>query len=318
MPADQESPDNSDETIGIVIVNYASSVLIAANLLVTPQKARVVVVDNWSSASERHAVCELTSARGWTLVEMQSNRGFGAGINAGVVAATELGCTSLLLLNPDAQVAAETVEALRTACLSEKRALISPRLVDSKGQVVFAGSLLDLRNGRIRGVRSPQMLPENAPGQTLIWLTAACLAMHRDLWQRLGGFDEGFFLYWEDVDLNYRAHAIGGQVSLRSDLTAVHDQGGTQKSRRGRAKSHTYYFYNCRNRLLFAARHRGDIKLSQWVAATPTVSWDILMRGGRRQLLHSPQLLCSAVAGTLSGLVMLLADRSRLNRLRSR
>lgn len=64
---------------------------------------------------------------------MVDNRGFGAGVNAGVAAAADLGCACFLLLNPDAEVSAETVEQLRVASLGHSRALISPRLIDRDG-----------------------------------------------------------------------------------------------------------------------------------------------------------------------------------------
>jgi glycosyltransferase involved in cell wall biosynthesis len=124
---------------------------------------------------------------------------------------------------------------------------------------------------------------------------------------RIGGFDEGYFLYWEDVDLGYRAVAAGGTVILRDDLVAVHDEGGTHADGRPEgAKSAVYYRYNCRNRLAFGSRHLNRRQLLRWLVTTPAVSWEILLRGGRRQLLHSPGLLWAAVAGSLAGVALAL------------
>jgi len=127
------------------------------------------------------------------------------------------------------------------------------------------------------------------------------MTLHADLRDRVGGFDEPYFLYWEDVDLSVRVERAGGRLVVRTDLEVVHDAGGTQGEQHGRAKSDTYYSFNCRNRLLFATRHldRGD--LLRWIAATPAVSREILLRGGRRQLLHSPRPLLAAVRGSLAG-----------------
>jgi hypothetical protein len=82
----------------------------------------------------------------------------------------------------------------------------------------------------------------------------------------------------------------------------VHDEGGTHGRTDGPAKSALYYRYNCRNRLAFAARHVGRRRLVRWILTTPGASWDILLRGGRRQLLGSPGLAWAALAGTCSGL----------------
>jgi len=86
------------------------------------------------------------------------------------------------------------------------------------------------------------------------WLSGACFAMHRDLWTTVAGFDDDYFLYWEDVDLSYRVVKAGGRLAVRQDLVAVHDVGGTQHDVTQRAKSSTYYYYSCRNRLVFAAK----------------------------------------------------------------
>jgi len=288
--------------IGVVVVNYASSRLIEQNLgPVRLTDARVVVVDNLSSPAEREAIRALASARGWTLVEMPGNPGFGAGVNAGVRRAEELGCACFLLLNPDAAVDSATVQALRQACLDQPLALVAPRLADLDGRVYSAGSTLNLRDGRTRGL--PAVLAHPDPSARPVgWLTAACLAFSADLWRGTGGFDEGYFMYWEDVDFTFRALSAGGRVTLRDDLTAVHDQGGTQGPRRGRAKSSLYYFYNCRNRLLFGVRHLDRADLLRWLISTPKVSWEVLLRGGRHQLVGRPQLAWSAASGGLVGI----------------
>ncbi|MBW3616054.1 MAG: hypothetical protein KY439_12225, partial [Actinobacteria bacterium] len=79
--------------------------------------------------------------------------------------------------------------------------------------------------------------------------------------------------------------------------------GGTQGARRGRAKSALYYRYNCRNRLRFAAQHLPRATILRWLMTTPAVSREILLRGGRRQLLSQPWLLMAAVRGSVAGLV---------------
>jgi GT2 family glycosyltransferase/glycosyltransferase involved in cell wall biosynthesis len=288
--------------MGIVVVNYGSHRLLADNLGSAGELGpamQVVVVDNFSTANERNAVQELATARGWHLVELPDNRGFGAAVNAGAAAAAELGCQTYLLLNPDAVITPGVLAELRAHSLREPECLISPVIVDSAGAVVFRGARLDLASGRIRSNQ-----PELPPGGTWVsWLTAACLVVHRQLFERIGGMAEEFFLYWEDVDLSVRAVAAGGRLVVRDDLVAVHDEGGTQ-GRRGRAKSDRYYFHNCRNRLLFAARTLRRRDLLRWILLTPAVSREVLLRGGRRQLLASPRPLWSTVRGSCAGLAV--------------
>lgn len=301
--ASAERPD----LLGIVVVSFGSADLLRRTLApagLSGPDVRIVVVDNFSTTANRRAVEALGAAQGWHVVGMPDNRGFGAACNAGIVAARSLGCRTFLFLNPDAVISAPAVAELRAHSLREPLALISPRLVDSAGEVVFRVARTDLRDGRVR--RRPADADPRITDRG-DWLCGACVVVHDDLLARIGGFDEDYFLYWEDVDLGYRAVAAGGSVILREDLVAVHDEGGTHADgRRAGGKSALYYRYNCRNRLAFATRHLRRRQLLRWVLATPSVSWEILLRGGRRQLLHSPGLLWAAVAGSLAGVGLAL------------
>jgi GT2 family glycosyltransferase/glycosyltransferase involved in cell wall biosynthesis len=296
-------------TVGIVVVNYGSAELIERNLGsadLDGLPVHVVVVDNFSSAEALADVSDLAARRGWQLVALPSNRGFAAGVNAGIEAARTAGCVTFLLLNPDAAVDGVVVEQLRQHSLREPLALISPRVVTSTGSVFFAGSRLFLDSGRIRGGRAGTgRVPgaRSAPaGGAQEWVSGACLAVHDELLRRIGPLDEHYFLYWEDVDLSARCLAAGGTLVVREDLTAVHDAGGTQGPVRGSAKSPLYYYYNCRNRLVFAAHRLSRRQILRWMWATPAVSWEILLRGGRRQLVRQPRLAWAALRGSAAGL----------------
>lgn len=299
--ADRPSAGRSSGLLGVVVVSYGPADLLRRTLAATelPDGSRVVVVDNFSSAGNRQAIGELAVERGWTLVAMAGNPGFGAGVNAGVAAARELGCRTFLLLNPDAVVDRPLVSALWAHSLREPLALITPRLADSTGRVVFRGSRLDLTDGRT-GARMPA--GRAGPSE---WLTGACLVASDELLHRVGGLDEGYFMYWEDVDLSVRVLRAGGSLVVRHDLVAVHDEGGTQ-GREGESLSSLYYRYNCRNRLVFAARNLDRRGLLRWLLRTPSSSREILLRGGRRQLLRSPRPLWAALAGSAEGVALAL------------
>ena len=190
-------------------------------------------------------------------------------------------------------------------------AVVAPRIVGSDLSIYFDGAVVDMRKTRIRGssaVRSVSISPEGCSAvidgerrPVMPWLTGACLAFGIETYRRTAGIDESFFLYWEDVDFCFRARAAGATLIIRHDLQVVHDEGGTQGARRGRAKSASYYYFNCRNRLMFAVKHIPRRQLLRWIALTPGASWSILMQGGRRQLLHSPRVLSAAFRGSVVG-----------------
>lgn len=293
--------------LGVVVVNYGSAALLERNLTRLSRNAPeliVVVVDNFTSTHEQERLTELAHAEGWHPVLLPTNTGFGGGMNAGADRALELGATELLLLNPDAVIEAEDVAVLLTRVRAEPLTMVAPRILTPEGRVWFAGSDLYLEDGRVRSAAKP------VPGRREPWLTGACLLLSGALWQRVGGFDHAYFLYWEDVDLSWRVREAGGALAVVSEATAVHDQGGTQHQT-GRAKSAIYYYYNVRNRLLFAARRLDDDQVRRWRRSIAPTAWEILLRGGRRQLLAPRRTLLPVLRGLRDGLRLSRARTTR-------
>lgn len=301
--------------IAVVVVNHSSHELLGrhlANINLDRTKVDVVVVDTFSCIAEREALRELAVEHAWTLVELDENRGFGAGVNAGVMRARAHGARTVVLLNPDASATGEVVLALAEACTQAPLTAVSPRVEDSSGHVVFQGAEMQMSSGRLRGLRAAGRSVDaeqhgQLTGPVEPWLGGACLALSLELYDRVGGFDERYFLYWEDVDLSHRVLAVGGALSVRRDLVVVHDEGGTQGRQHSLAKSDLYYRQNCRNRLLFASAHLPRRQLLGWIVRTPAQSTHILLRGGRRQLLRSRSPLWATIRGSAEGLRVAVA-----------
>lgn len=293
-------------TRALVVVSYGSHALLSENLPPwTAPAARgwqVVVVDNPTTPAERSAVRALCDAHGWTLVAPATNLGFGGGCRAGVEAALGSGATSVVLLNPDARLAPDAADTLASRVEDDEQLVLAPRIVRPDGTTWFDGAELDPRTGRTASRRP------SGPG-TVLWLTGACLAMSVSAWRRLDGFDDELFLYWEDVELSWRWQQEGGRLAIADDLVCVHDQGGTQRSADDddRAKSPLYYYYNCRNRLLVAARHLDGRGRLAWALRSPAHARRVVLRGGRRQLLRPWRNVLPATRGTVSGLRALLS-----------
>lgn len=268
----------------LVVVSYASAALLRANLgsLDVPEEVSVVVVDCFSSTAERDAVAALAVERGWRAVLLDDNRGFGGGVNAGAALAERCGAEVVATLNPDATIDAASLRAL-IAAAAGRDALVSPRIEAPDGSAWFAGADLYLDDGSSAGVRHRDRL---AGRPRRPWATGACFAISVELWRRLGGFDEEYFLYWEDVDLSHRVLDAGGTLELLPEALVVHEEGQTHgRVARARAKSPLYYRYNIRNRLLYAARHLDAAGQRRWAVSAPRVGYRVLLQGGRRQLL---------------------------------
>ncbi|MFT4214538.1 MAG: glycosyltransferase family 2 protein [Microbacterium sp.] len=271
----------------LIVVNFDSSRLLSENIasMSLPAGVGVVVVDCFSSSDERERVRTLCDAHSWDAVLLDVNAGFGGGVNAGADHALASGADVVATLNPDATIDTSSLAVLVDAAREDTSALVSPQIVTSNGSLWFAGADLYLDDGSIAG-RGRRAERSGRPREE--WATGACFAISADLWRRTGGFDEDYFLYWEDVDLSRRVTAVGGRLLLRKDAVAVHEEGQTHgRTVADRAKSPTYYYFNIRNRLLFAAKHLDDAGVYAWMQSARPVSYGILLQGGRRQLLTS-------------------------------
>ena len=304
----------------VVVVSYDSAALLERTLARVAEdspEARIVVVDNYSTPAARSELVALASSRGWEAVLPETNTGFGGGMNLGAARARELGADLLVLLNPDAVIARADLIRLAARAHADRLALVAPVLKDSTGRIVSDGIVVCLADGSMRSRRSPRPIP---PGGTQPWLSGACLALSTELFEAAGGFDARYFLYWEDVDFSARVLAAGGSLDLARGAVAVHDEGGTHaesqdpdraqgSAQTDRAKSDIYYYYNVRNRLLYAGLHLDRPAQRRWVATAGRAAREIVLRGGKRQLLHTRRPLVTAAQATRDGLRLLRAAR---------
>lgn len=291
-----EAPPSAPPKLGVIVVNYGSHDLVEANLAglgFGDIASSVVIVDNFTTAEESRRIAEVCESHGWVLVQNERNVGFGAAMNAGVGRAQDLGCTVFLLLNPDATLSEEDLAGLYERSVADPLCLLSPRIVHPDGSRWFDGGTVLVEKGRT----STAVGSDSSASRG--WLSGACLMVHDELWRLAGGFDDDYFLYWEDVDLSWRCAAVGGRVAVAHDLTAVHSVGGTQ---RGAGKSPTYVYYNCRNRLVFASKHLTRRQVLSWLASSGGHAYKVMLRGGRRSFLRRPAaLVAAAIGGTVAG-----------------
>ena len=290
--------------LAVVVVNFGSSLLLEQNLQPMSRSApsvQIVVVDNFTDAAEQARMTVLATQEGWQLVLSPTNAGFGGGMNLGVARAQRNGRTHFLLLNPDAAIAADQIVRLLDVVTAHPLTLVSPRILRPDGRVWFDGSDLYLDDGRVRSTRRRG---DHPGARTTPWLSGACLLISDELWRRVGGFSDDYFLYWEDVELSHRVLQVGGAVTVCSDAQATHDPGGTQSAvhdRAGPAKSYSYYYYNVRNRLVYAARNLAPGDRRRWRRHSLEATWEVVTRGGRRQLLTSLLPLLAAARGIRDG-----------------
>jgi N-acetylglucosaminyl-diphospho-decaprenol L-rhamnosyltransferase len=226
---------------------------------------QVVVVDNASTDGSPDMVeKEFSAAR---LIRNRENVGFSRGNNQ---ALREAKGAYVLILNSDAELTPGALPALAGLLDTRPRlGAVGPRTVSADGtvQVSFGPALRPLAEWRqrrlVRGVkrRDPAAVKEateraaveHAPD----WVSASCLLARKEALDMVGGFDEGFFLYEEDVDLCLRLRRAGWDVVFTPAAQVIHHLGASMQSDPGRAgleyhRSHVRYYRKHNGALLTA------------------------------------------------------------------
>lgn len=187
----------------------------------------IVIVDNHSP---RHKLArQLRRWPGVSLRRWGRNRGFARAVNEG--ARLSRG-DWLLLLNPDMSLSPgflDGVLALATdlGAQDARAGVVGFRLRNSDGSPQLSSGPFPSLPGTLAGLakarpRRKYRALSPARRARVPWVTGCCLLVRRDCWRDLGGFDEDFFLYYEDVDLCRRARARGWSIWYEPSLHAVH------------------------------------------------------------------------------------------------
>ena len=211
--------------LSALVVTWNSADTILECLRSLPHGAEVIVVDNGSTDD---TVARLQgSGPGVRILEPGRNLGFGAACN---LAASHARGEYLLLLNPDAALEPEALTILLGA-LEEQPGIgaIAPYIqaLDGSPELSWGedpGIWQEWRRQRAqRGIGGVPTPPASAA--KVAWVSGACLLARRDAWREVGGFDEGFFLYFEDLDFCKRLRRAGWSIVYEPRARAAHRRG---------------------------------------------------------------------------------------------
>jgi GT2 family glycosyltransferase len=245
-------------------------------VLASSAPVEIVVVDNASAdgfpagAASAHA----GDAR-FRLIANDGNRGFGPACNQGAAAATG---DALLFLNPDCLIEADTIAALRAIAESDRSIGVlgadvrTPDGAPARGNrrrdptlrrafMAMSGlSRFESRSRSFEGVEMPAA-PASSAVERVDAVSGACMFVPRAAFERVGGFDEAYFLHVEDLDLCRRIRDGGCAVAIANEVRVVHAQGSSSRhrpvfvaahKRRGMWRYFTKYDATARNPLLRA------------------------------------------------------------------
>jgi GT2 family glycosyltransferase len=222
---------STESAVAIVIPSWNSAALLPRCLdsLSGQEEHELIVVDNGSS----DGTLELLRERGIAHLTLGTNLGFAVAVNRGVAATS---APFVLPLNADTELEPGAVAALRAA-LERDAGLggAAPRIlqVEGAGRDVAAARLYSAGQGLTRDGRGFEIgageaqtpaggTGAGAAGREVFGVCGAACLLRRELFTDLGGYDESFFSFYEDVELNVRARIAGWRFEYVPEAVVWH------------------------------------------------------------------------------------------------
>jgi N-acetylglucosaminyl-diphospho-decaprenol L-rhamnosyltransferase len=254
-----QSPLAPNPAVDVVVVSYNSREQLRGCVqpLASVPGVAVVVVDNASQDGSAAALADLPVR----VIPLEHNGGFAHGCNVGWRAGNS---KYVLFLNPDARLDAESLARLAEVLdRSESVGIVGPRIMARDGALDFSQRCFPrLRSTFAHALFLNRAFPRAQWASELVreptayeragspeWISGACMLVRRSLLERLGGWDEEFFLYCEDKDLCFAARAAGYDIRFDPSATAVHQGGASSDS--------TLMPVLAASRIRYAQKHRG-------------------------------------------------------------
>ncbi len=251
-----ESPSVSPDTVplvSVIILNYQGRLFIErclkSVLASEYPRIEVIVVDNGSTDDSMDIARNFGSRI--TCIENGKNLGFSAGCNVGI---RKCHGEIVVLLNVDTCVRKRWLEALVQPFLEDPRVgLTGSKMLFLDGKTIQHAGGEVLPNGLCQhtGYGKKDERQHDEPRE-VDYLSGASLAIRRDVLDEIGLLDEGYFFYYDDVDLASSMKQRGFKVLYRPDSVLLHyETFGLKK------KSFDYYFRFHRGRLRYIFKHFG-------------------------------------------------------------
>lgn len=236
--------------VAAVVVHYRTPAAVqrCVDALAVEDLAEVIVVDN-SAPEQAIGLVEPTPGPRLCVIASTSNLGFARGCNVGAHASQS---PLLLFMNADVELRRGAVSALRDAITAdERRAVVGPRIWDAGGNIELSARDFPRWHTGVLGRRSrvTQALAKRGRppaglsaahgcAQSVDWVSGACQLVRRDAFIEVGGFDEGYWMYWEDADFCRRLAHRGLLTWFAPDAEVDHYTGASGRNRRTVSEFH--------------------------------------------------------------------------------
>ena len=222
----------------------------------------IVIVDNASSDDSLDAIEDIDSRV--KIIRNDSNVGFGKACNAGVWS-----CSSeyLLILNPDTRLFTNSIDpVIQFMQKGENKeiGMVGVQIIDENGNISKNCARFPTPIGIIyRSFGLDKLFPkvfqthfmvewDHKDSRMVDQIMGSFIILRRDLYEKLKGYDDDFFVYYEDLDLAYRGYKLGYKNYYLAEAQVYHKGGGTSEQIKA-----TRLFYNLHSKLLYSKKHFG-------------------------------------------------------------
>lgn len=249
-------------SLSIIMINYNTKDLLinCLNSIFNNFKNNsyeVIVVDNASSDGSAEFI--KNSLPSIFLIENEENKGFGQANNQAAKISTG---DILFFLNPDTLIKENIFQKIID--IFEKNpsiGIVAPRLILPDGQLQpwaygYEEGPLELIRNKFK--KAPLNYKQNDLPFEADWVSGAALAIKRDVFNKIEGFDTNFFMYFEDRDLCYRVKKIGYKILVLPEIKVIHFGGKSLTKNKERKK----IYYQAQN--YYWKKHYGYLKSIFW------------------------------------------------------
>lgn len=256
--------------LSIIIVNYNTTEFVSKCIQsiksnTTLKDLEIIIVDN--NSEDRDIESLEKTYTGVKFIWQKNNKGFGAGCNIGVKNSNS---DYILFLNPDIEVKKQAVEILLDYIKSnEEVGVCSGILVDQNGNVLysynnFPNLLWEFREAyglflksKIRKLTTRKEINQKIPFE-VDWFHGACIMVRKNIFEKVQGFDENIFLYYEDVDLQKKIKNLGYKIVCVPSAEFFHYERGSV--REGNMFK-VYHYYMHINKLYYYKKYKMYLKI---------------------------------------------------------
>ena len=266
--------------VSIIYVNYNSSNLIINSInsvieLTSDISYEIIVVDNNSSSEEKNKLRNYCNPKNIKIIESDINLGFGKGNNLGTKYAKG---EYLFFLNPDTYLINNAINKLYNFAKEHNIQTCGANLFSANNKPTLSywmlmPSIKDEISAflcnlplKIKYRNSHEHNLTTTPKE-VAFITGADLMIHNELFNKLNGFDEDFFMYFEETDLQYRIKQLGYKIYNLPTAKIVHLESQTLSSQTKKLK----LFFTSRKKFYIKNHSKTQFKIANTILKTSSL-----------------------------------------------